>query len=432
MKTTAHPFQQAHQSKANAHRVARQPTSQGRSFKPTNARALAFEDKRPEAAAQRQLHALANNSPQVRQLRALQDMANKSLRGKQRAEAAKSKRSSRTVNAGAVAQRRIADCSNGQKISGFTRTTAFRSLPEKAQAYFQVLYNDPQYRYTFASRAEIIKYVQKDPTAQKPTMEILEKDYDSGITPFEEGGASSIENLTKATEQHQHHWRDYFHMHANIAYKKATTTKAQESIKGIYQHYKDQAVMMDDSEIYYQMDLDSEAIEEIRKAPIVMRAALEIMYETANETVFFGGLDTGALSIPKFGSMTPSGIGTSAEITINRNGSFPQGSGAAPEHGANPYWYQQLNKRRNINGGNQYIRGHLLNDHMGGPARPYNLVPLASDANMAHFGLIEKKAKQALVWMIKSRSTPTSPSLSDINSIYYWVGVLEQGQNRPT
>jgi hypothetical protein len=332
-----------------------------------------------------------------------------------------------------VTQRVVADCTNKEKISGFTRTNTFRALSEKEQAYFQVLYNDPQYRYTFASREEIIKYIQRDSSAQEPSTELIAKDYSAGITPFEKSGASSIENISKSTEQHHHHWQDYFRMHTHIAIDKANTTKAKNEIKGIYSHYLSQAVMMDDSEIYYKIDFDSENIEELRKAPLTIRAALEIMYEIANETETSGSpLQTNALSIPNFGPITASGIGSSAEIMIGRNGSFPQGSGAAPEHEANPYWYKQLNKRRSITGGNQYIRGHLLNDHMGGPARPYNLIPLCSDTNMAHFGLIEKKAKDALQWMIENRSNPKSPSLSDIMTIYYKVFVLKPGQDRPS
>lgn len=41
----------------------------------------------------------------------------------------------------------------------------------------------------------------------------------------------------------------------------------------------------------------------------------------------------------------------------------------------------------------QYIKGHLLNDHLGGPARPYNLFPITAQANSDHLVFIEKYVK---------------------------------------
>ena len=81
MKAAASASNESHQSKANASDVAGQPPSQGIAFEPPEA--LLFEDKRPEAAAQRRLQTLANNSPQVQRLKAIQDMANNSPHAKQ-------------------------------------------------------------------------------------------------------------------------------------------------------------------------------------------------------------------------------------------------------------------------------------------------------------------------------------------------------------
>ena len=80
MKAATTPSRPSHQSKANAHHIARGSASRGVALQPPQAQSIGFEDKRPEAVAQRKLHALANNSPQVRQLQALQDMANENPR----------------------------------------------------------------------------------------------------------------------------------------------------------------------------------------------------------------------------------------------------------------------------------------------------------------------------------------------------------------
>lgn len=42
----------------------------------------------------------------------------------------------------------------------------------------------------------------------------------------------------------------------------------------------------------------------------------------------------------------------------------------------------------------KYIRGHLLNDNLGGPGEPYNLYPITANANKEHESVIESKVKQ--------------------------------------
>jgi hypothetical protein len=43
---------------------------------------------------------------------------------------------------------------------------------------------------------------------------------------------------------------------------------------------------------------------------------------------------------------------------------------------------------------NKYIRGHLLNDNLGGPGTPNNLFPITANANKEHESIIESKVKQ--------------------------------------
>ena len=49
---------------------------------PPQGGSFGIENKRPETAAQRRLHALANNSPQVQQLKTLQAMANEDVQAR--------------------------------------------------------------------------------------------------------------------------------------------------------------------------------------------------------------------------------------------------------------------------------------------------------------------------------------------------------------
>jgi hypothetical protein len=47
----------------------------------------------------------------------------------------------------------------------------------------------------------------------------------------------------------------------------------------------------------------------------------------------------------------------------------------------------------------RYVKGHLLNDHVGGPAKNYNLAPLHEQANHQHENMIESELKGAVAIM---------------------------------
>jgi hypothetical protein len=75
----------------------------------------------------------------------------------------------------------------------------------------------------------------------------------------------------------------------------------------------------------------------------------------------------------------------------------PEGSSA---EGANP-WMTMLEQRRAKGGKTVYVRGHMLNRHLGGPGLDYNMVPLtgnagwygANNANAIHSAGVEELVK---------------------------------------
>jgi hypothetical protein len=88
-----------------------------------------------------------------------------------------------------------------------------------------------------------------------------------------------------------------------------------------------------------------------------------------------------------------------------------------------------------------YVRGHLLNDHLGGPSVPYNLVPLtgtetksSANANKVHEGSVENmaKARVAYLYTIRDNKIPRSPSSSsnELVQVKYNVFGLWAGHNR--
>ncbi|MDQ1743544.1 MAG: hypothetical protein QOE23_1883 [Pseudonocardiales bacterium] len=101
----------------------------------------------------------------------------------------------------------------------------------------------------------------------------------------------------------------------------------------------------------------------------------------------------------QWGAATEWGAGTQVLATL-RAGGHPTGSDA----GGDPEWMLQLQQRMDRAGKSLYVRGHLLNRHLGGPGLDYNMVPLtasgawgANDANKAHSSSIEETVKDIAI-----------------------------------
>jgi hypothetical protein len=72
----------------------------------------------------------------------------------------------------------------------------------------------------------------------------------------------------------------------------------------------------------------------------------------------------------------------------------------------------------------KYIKGHLLNDHVGGPGASFNLFPITADANAKHLAYVEKYVKAQLTAknvvfyeVLVSHGTPAALSSSTSYSI---------------
>jgi hypothetical protein len=97
--------------------------------------------------------------------------------------------------------------------------------------------------------------------------------------------------------------------------------------------------------------------------------------------------------------LTAWGAGTGVELVMHPGG-LPAGSGP----NSNPVWMMTVEQHHpDTNNTTLYVRGHLLNDNIGGPGLDYNMVPItgkpaknvgANDANGEHLHAIETKAKE--------------------------------------
>lgn len=99
------------------------------------------------------------------------------------------------------------------------------------------------------------------------------------------------------------------------------------------------------------------------------------------------------LSQIEYGSLTSEGGGTYAEAKILTQNNV---AGSTPQD--NPPIWQKANRRKRTS---VFIRGHLLNHHIGGPGYAYNLTPITGNgagqgsdyANRVHLDKVESKVK---------------------------------------
>jgi hypothetical protein len=95
----------------------------------------------------------------------------------------------------------------------------------------------------------------------------------------------------------------------------------------------------------------------------------------------------------EFGGLRSGKYGTTMEATFLTNIKMPAGSVPAPPHLQS---FEVINQRRN-QGGSYYVKGHLLNNNLGGTGKDWeNLTPLTREANSAHERIAEARVKNAV------------------------------------
>ena len=95
---------------------------------------------------------------------------------------------------------------------------------------------------------------------------------------------------------------------------------------------------------------------------------------------------------PTYGGVNSAGFGTSMNIDILTKKGPGWKDGSAPSQAAQTT-YDVLNTRRQSGGASFYIRGHLLNDNVGGPGKWFNMTPLSREGNHQHESQIESYIK---------------------------------------
>ncbi len=100
---------------------------------------------------------------------------------------------------------------------------------------------------------------------------------------------------------------------------------------------------------------------------------------------------TGQNSAPMYGPLYSGKFGTSATVAFQQ---LPYNAGSGPT--VSDQTLSEMNIRKNGNSP-YYIRGHLLNDNLGGPGNAWkNLTPISSQANSDHKNNFENPVKLAV------------------------------------
>lgn len=174
----------------------------------------------------------------------------------------------------------------------------------------------------------------------------------------------------------------------------------EDSIDGAQQSQLDQA----------SLDLSMDIV------PLLKTQPIEVI--SANFYKFIEGVTTGKKhSKVTWGSLTGWGAAKSMEAQLEKDGR-QDGSTA----GGAPGWMMQMEERMGGPKKTLYVRGHMLNNNLGGPGLDYNMVPFPGpnasgikNVNGAHLHKYEKPVKQLYD---KVKTGKVTNLIYKVNAIY--------------
>lgn len=137
----------------------------------------------------------------------------------------------------------------------------------------------------------------------------------------------------------------------------------------------------------------ADIIENLRRKPSESEATfagvkLNAFNLLADKLLIISGGTPTPISTISFGGLNDDQGGTEMTASILSK-EHPKGS---PVRDMPPIWVDLYHMRKGM-GPPYYIQGHLLNHHLGGPGKRYNLSPLTTKANKDHLDHVEKDIK---------------------------------------
>ncbi|MCF6407575.1 hypothetical protein L3C95_32835 [Chitinophaga filiformis] len=341
------------------------------------------------------------------------------------------------------------------KMSGPT----WNALTEKQQTRALRLMHDPYRAYYFKDYKHFLNYMngKAEPTKEKAHLRKqgggthtspygLEdvfvdnhaEDATGGLTITRPTGILGFQNAYQFgdTLSHKSNWANFVETHydgAQSKLEKAGLWKGQPrtDMKALYEKGLKFAEKMDHQFVDKNTSLRMSDANNVWAGVAVEQCVNEMWDLVARETTV--SRDTLAQAIlPRWGALHK-GMGTRVTATFHGDQKQSVVTGSkADKTQFRPPWLERLDKRIATTG-SYYIEGHLLNDNLGGPAAPYNIVPLTSDANHIHLYLVEtfvKKKVLEMIWEQKSQGLGFSPILNPIKTISYDVRADFSGHPR--
>jgi Domain of unknown function (DUF4157) len=213
---------------------------------------------------------------------------------------------------------------------------------------------------------------------------------------FTESGHHSL--LSK-TEQHDKNWTNWVNNHAAMINVKSKpedyTNKLETAIKA--------AEKLDSA-----MDVGKKSYNDDIKAIEDFTTCVKNNRKDANEAIPI---------VPKWTQEANYGTGESVTVEYIPGYTMPRGSGSPITTPID--WFYEARKFGE-GGTAQWVKGHLLNDHVGGPAKNYNLAPLDAGLNAQMANTIEYRLKIAISQMTAAHLYPDNVQ-NPITEVTYQV-----------
>jgi len=128
------------------------------------------------------------------------------------------------------------------------------------------------------------------------------------------------------------------------------------------------------------------------------------------EYVKENGSGTVTPSVPQWKTEGPYGTGIRVKATYLPGYTMPKGSGDSITTPLD--WFYSGRTQDGVSA--YYVKGHLLNDHVGGLARNYNLSPLKANRNKEHEAAIEHNLKESVRQMTNEQAAGLTPTFKQI------------------